>query len=382
MEEGTKLDAGLSVRAKAIANFEEKLAKFIELIANKPKYSRNTRQYLLNEAASTSEFPILFGTVLERTLLSQYQMAKPDYRAYIKTGTQRDFRPVDVIGMYGLQGPLKTVAAGSEYKEDAQIGSGKLPQIILAKYGRKFGLAWEIVINDDLGAFSDIAQRLANAAIRTEYRLATGLFATGTGPNTGLFGAALTHPIDGTAVANLNTATAFGVDNLGVVCNKLRRQKDSDGEPILIDGFDVVVPPALEVALWQALNPAAIVAAGGDSTAGAKMQTKTSANVVVQNLNIVGHVNPYLPILDASGNADKTWYVFANLASGYAAKVNFLAGHENPELVMKASDKQTMAGGAVDALEGDFETDSLSYRVRHIAGGNIADPRMAQASIG
>jgi hypothetical protein len=59
-------------------------------------------------------------------------------------------------------------------------------------------MGWEIVINDDLGAFSDTAERLSNAAIRTEYREATKLIAAAAGGgHASLFGAPIAHPVDG-----------------------------------------------------------------------------------------------------------------------------------------------------------------------------------------
>ena len=50
------------------------------------------------------------------------------------------------------------------YMGDANLTDAKI-QFLLNKYGREFGLAWEALINDDLGAFADIAERFATAAI-------------------------------------------------------------------------------------------------------------------------------------------------------------------------------------------------------------------------
>lgn len=377
-EEAEKLEAGIRARSRRIESFDEKYLKFLELVTNKAGMRSHVRAYALKEAEGTSDFPILFGTVLERQLLAKYTIANVDWRSYIATGTQSDFRPTDAIGIFGLQGQLTTVRERGEYKQDEVLGEGKV-SITLQKFGAIFGLGWEALINDDLGAFNDVANRLNNRTIRTEYFQATSLFVAAAGPHTGLFGAPIVHPIDGANVTNKGTL-AFSVDNLGAVCNSMRRQKDSDGEPIIIDGFHVVVPPALEIELWKALNPAALIATGVGNAAA----KSTSANVVVQNLNITGHVNPYLPIIDTSGSADKTWYVFATQGgmAPQACKMNFLRGHESPELVMKAPDKVTMTGGTTNPLEGNFAEDAMWWRVRHVMGGNRIDPRLAFAQVG
>jgi hypothetical protein len=379
---GDRLQAdGVAIREVAKrggSKFEESLDRFIGLITNKPGFSRAKRRYLLSEAETTSDFPILFGTVIDRQLLARYKSAADGaWRKYIKTGTQMDFRPADAIGVYGLEGGLNEVKEKSEYKSDATLGDGKV-SITLKKYGRTFPLSWESLINDDLGAFNDNADRLAKAALRTEYRVATSLFASAAGPNTSLYGATITHPVDGKAITNLFTTKPLTIDNLGIGMTKLRHQVDSDSEPILIDGFVLVVPPALEVTALQALNKAALIAAGGDSTAATKLQFRTSANVVA-NMNITLEVNPYLPIIDTSGNADTTWYLFATLSNGAAVKVNFLQGHEAPELCMKAPNKVMLGGGSANPLEGDFESDAVMWRVRHILGGKQTDPRMSAA---
>jgi hypothetical protein len=395
MEEGDKLEPSLGDNRKRISNFNEKLVKFVELVANKAGMASHKRTYLLKEAEQTSDFPFLFGTVLERQLYAKYKMAKSDWRAYIKTGTQNDFRPSWLIGVNGLQGSLAQVGMRGEYKQDANLTDGKV-QISLNKFGREFPLAWEAIINDDLSALSDVAERFANAATRTENRQATGTFIQAAGPHTSLFGTALVHPItkqvvnnkfssankvnvvgpDGTVTA---TTPAFNINTLAAAASVMRRFVDVDGEPVEFDGFELVVPPALEVPMLQALNPANIIQSGGDATAGVKAQIRSSSNTAAQ-MNITGHVNPLLPILDTSGNGNSTWYLFASLSNGgYAARLNFLKGHETPEICMKNPNKVSLGGGAVSPMEGDYESDSLRWRIRHIMGGTQVDPLYAAA---
>jgi hypothetical protein len=381
LEEGDKLESSLQDVTKRIPDFNRKLDGFIKLIANESGMASHKRAYLLKEAEGTSDFPLLFGTVLERSLYAKYKADPGDWRSYIKTGTQNDFRPQDILGVYGLGNGLSVVAPRGEYKHDANLGEGKV-SISLSKYGREFGLSWETIINDDLGAFSDIAERFALAALRTEYRLATSLIAGASGPHASLFGATITHPIDGKAITNKFTNSTFGIDKLGVAAAAMRRFVDADDEPVIFDGFELVVPPALEIPAMQALNPAAIIQSAGDATSGKAAIIRSSANSVPQ-LNITLHVNPYLPILDTSGNVDKTWYLFGKLSNaGYAARINFLRGHEAPEICLKNPNKISLGGGAMSPLEGDFDSDSIMWRLRHIMGGKQVDPRYAAAFIG
>ena len=52
-----------------------------------------------------------------------------------------------------------------------------------------------------------------------------------------------------------------------------------------------------------------------------------------------------------------------------------LAGHERPEICMKASNKVSVGGGDVGPMTGDFETDNIFYRVRDVFGCNRLDWR-------
>ena len=155
----------------------------------------------------------------------------------------------------------------------------------------------------------------------------------------------------------------------------MSNQRDYDNEPIAIDGFDVVIPPDKWKAALEATSPAALIATGLSAT-NAK-ERDTSANVTAM-LPITLHVNPYLPIIDTT-HGTTAWYVFAKLSNGAAVQMNFLRGHESPELCMKNSDKLSLGGGPISAMEGDFQNDSAYWRVRHIMGGAVIDPRFAYA---
>ncbi len=69
---------------------------------------------------------------------------------------------------------------------------------------------------------------------------------------------------------------------------------------------------------------------------------------------------------------------------------SFLSGHESPEMFMKASNAIPISQNSMGAsgagmsspMDGDFDTDSILYKVRHILGGTLLDPLMGVASTG
>lgn len=376
IEEGTRLDASVSDRARNIANFEEKYTAFLNLITNAAGMPSHRRQYLMKEAETTSDFPNLFGTVLERSLLMKYKIKSPDWRNYIKVGGQNDFRSANLLATYGLGSAMTEVKERGEYQSD-KVQDGKF-SIALKKYGRRFDLSWEALVNDDLGAFSDLSSQLVRAAQATEQIQAVKAFVSTGGPNSTLFGTSFAHPIDGVTMTNKGTTSltgdAAGADAIGAVVTAMRNNKDYDGNPISITRFHLVVPPELEIKALKALSSAALIAIG----VGASAAAQTSENVIAK-LPITLHVNEYLSSVDTT-HGTTTWYMFADPNDdGAAAQLNFLRGHETPELVQRVSDKQAVGGGLVSPLEGDFTSDSMAWRIRHILGATQLDPRFAYA---
>ena len=378
--EGFKHEAG---RAKQIANFNEKLANFIGLIGNVSGMSQHKRRYLMKEAETTSDFPVLFGTVLERVLRQKYSLQQPDWKKYIKVGTQNDFRTAWDMATYGNRATLNVVKERGEYQE-RKLQDGKFT-INLQKFGAKFGLSWETIINDDLGAFSDIASDLALSASLTEAFQATSLFAGSSGPNSTLYGASFAHPIDGVTVTNKYTTNTLAGTSLLTAITRLKSQKDYDGNPIMFNRIILVTPIALEATAMQLLSNNLLIATALSSTSasvadGPNQIGSTSENILTK-YPITAVTNPWLDIIDTTAGT-KTWYLFGDPANGDAIKMNFLRGHENPEVVQKMSDKISLGGAPISPLEGDFDSDSIEWRVRHILGGTQTDPRYTQANVG
>lgn len=372
MKENERFDDSMGRRGKGIENFNEKLKDFIDLIGNRRGMTSNKRRYLMKEAEGTTDFPILFGTVLERTLRAKYALVNQDWRKITKVGTQNDFRNSWDMALYGNRQTLPVVKERGEYK-DGQLGDGKFV-IALQKFGRKFSLSWEAVINDDLGAFSDIAQDLSLAAGNSEAKYATQLYSGSAGPNTTLFQTAAAHPIDGQQFTNLGSLPLTG-DNIAKTVTLMKSQKDYDGNPILFNRFILVTPVNKEYAALQALSTNLLIATALGSTSAAA--TQTSENVIAK-YPITVVTNPWLDILGGS-TATTAWYLFGDPSDGDAIKLNFLRGHENPEIVQKMTDKISLGGAPISPLEGDFDSDSVIWRVRHVFGGVQTDPRYAFA---
>lgn len=346
---------------------EAKLTEALRLIRNDRSMSRYAHQHALHEAITTSDFPTLFGVLVQQDMLAKYQITVAEWRAYCKRGTLPNFNIATKHKVYGQDELLPQVAEKAPYLA-VQSGTGHYHGQ-LAKYGRMFDISWESVINDSMGAFADIADRFSNAVIRTEARHVTELFASAAGPNVGLYGAPIAD-VDGQNVTNLGVLP-LTPNNISATLALMAAQTDPNGEPISVRGVHLVCPLTLEdTAIAATQSPLLQQIAGAVAL--------PVMNVIAKK-GIQVHPDPFLQVVDATATDDTTWYMFAEPSQGAAIEMDYFAGAEQPEICMKASDKVSMGGGSISPFDGDFDSDNVKYRVRCVHAGWRLDPRYTYA---
>lgn len=350
---------------------EAAVAKLIDLLANKSRMPSHRHEYLLKEVITTSDFPTLFGVAVDREMLAAWKAVYGDWRSYTKVSRLPNFNWHERHKVYGNDNLLPEVVEKGEYLVGTE-GTGCY-FLQLKKYGRQFDISWEAVINDSMGAFSDMASRFATAAQRSLARGVTSLYSSAAGPNVNLFGAPILD-VDGQNVTNIG-ALALNIVNLETTLSLMAAQTDPNGEPISVRGVHLVVPTSLELTARSILTSAL-----KQEIAGAVALPTTN---ILPQLGLKLHVDPYLEVVDLV-DPTATWYLFADPSQGAAIEMGFLSGYEDPEVCMKASDKIALGGGGglLNAFSGDFATDNVFYRVRMIFGGTQLDPRYAYAQIG
>lgn len=318
----------------------------------------------LQESLTTSDFPILLGQSYQRELLSEYQGITPVWNSFARRATVRDFRKQTLVDILGGRAGLDKVKEAAEYPA-RKLTEAKY-EFKVDKYGARIPLTWEMLVNDDLGAFDDLGSRLATAARETEERLALlPLF------NAGLTG--LNSTFFPTGFSGTDYLTA---DSLEAALLAISTRTDSDNRPIVINGGVLMVPPALEMTARRILNASQIRRDNGDGT------TSIEPNYLANALTLV--VNPWLPIVGAKNtNINSTWFVLpAPTAPRPALAVGFLRGNETPDLRVKADTGNSVGGGAISPEDGSFDDDTIQYRVRHVTGSTALINSAVFASTG
>lgn len=335
-------------------------------------YTGRRPDWHLREALTTSDFPLLFGDLLYRQMLGNYMPFPVSYPNWTRIVEVNDFRKMNLYTIDGGTAALTTQVKEQAPYPEVTFVEGRY-QLQVAKYGRRYGISWEMVVNDDMNAFTQRPLLMAQGARRGEEYLATQLAFDANGPHASFFTSGNKNIVTSNPVLSIAALqTAFGI---------LMAQTDVEGSPISINAVTLVVPPALQITAENILNAIQIRIAESGGTSNQLMYVN---NWMKSKLTLA--VDPYIPTVVTTGTRGNTsWLLVADpndMNMRPAFTFGFLRGYRQPQLFVKDPDQRMLGGGAADALEGDFENDSIAYKLRHVFGGVACDPKMAVGSNG
>jgi hypothetical protein len=280
---------------------------------------------------STSDFPLILGDSIGRTLRESYRAAPSGLKLLARKKTARDFRLQHRLQL--SEGPkLLPVGEGGEFKSGSLAEAKESYK--LNTWGRIITISRQAIVNDDLGAFVDLARRLGQAAAATEAQILVDLLISNTanGP-TMSDSKTLFHADHGNKAAS---GTAISVSSLSLARTALRKQVGLSGEAIDIAPRYLLVGPDKETEAEQiltVLNPAA-----------------------------AADTNPFAGKLALAVDARLTgtrWYVSADPATVDGLEYAYLEGEEGVAIETKAG----------------FEVDGVQTKARVDFGAGFVDWR-------
>jgi phage major head subunit gpT-like protein len=285
---------------------------------------------------TTSDFPILLGGGVTRTLRDAYAQAPQTWRPLGQMTTVPDFRAT-------TRAALGDISALEEVKEHGEYKYGKLEEegapIRVTKFGKIIAITWEAVINDDLGALTRIPRAYGLAAAETESNLVWNLI--------------LSNPnfTDGTAIfvaGHGNLAASGGAINtttLGAARAAMRKQKSKAGAFLNVEPRYLVVGPDKELEAFQFTSSQYVPAKNSDINDG----RNTSLVVIVD-----GRIT------------SNQWYLFTEAGLIDTFEYAYLEGEP---------------GVFTETREG-FEVDGMEIKARLVFGAAWIDYRGAYKNPG
>ncbi|MGE8331422.1 MAG: prohead protease/major capsid protein fusion protein [Paraburkholderia nemoris] len=191
---------------------------------------------------TTSDLPIVFGNVINRTLRDAYSAAPRSFTSWARQGSLTDFRPATRVMVDGAL-KLEKINETGEYKYGRLTDSGEVIQ--LGSYGKIINFTRQMIINDDLSALQRVPLYFGRAAANLEsdvtYAALTGNAVMSDG-----------KPLFHAAHANVGAAGPIGIDTLTAGRTAMRVQKaPGDGTPLNGAPKFLIVPAALETIAGQ-----------------------------------------------------------------------------------------------------------------------------------
>ncbi len=266
---------------------------------------------------TTSDFPIILGDTVGRTLRDAYQTAPSGIRRLGRQTSAKDFRSINKL-MLGEAPMLEKLNEHGEIKAGTMTEAKEAYKV--ETWARKIGITRQVLVNDDLGAFSDLARRMGQAAAETEARILVNLLESNSGNGPKMDDTkALFHADHGNKAG---TGAVISDITLSAARLALRTQKGLSGQPVRVTPKYLLVPPALETTAekWLATVAAAKAA---------------DVNPFSGSLSLV--VEPRL----ASATR---WYITADPSEIDGLEFAYLAGGEGPQVESKS-------GWDVDGVE-------------------------------
>jgi ATP-dependent Clp endopeptidase proteolytic subunit ClpP len=260
---------------------------------------------------SSSDFGTALGNIAQRSMMRGYTELDETFEVWTGRGILSDFRPASRVDV-GLFPGLDKVEEGSEYKYGTFGDTGT--SVILATYGKLFAITRQAIINDDMGVFTRVPDRMGRAAKRTIGNL---VYAILNGNPTMQDGTALFHANHGNLAS---VAAAPSVASLGAARVAMMRQADLGGitTGVGIRPAYAILPPELEDAfnvVTKAIYDPTIAAASQATT---PMRPNPVANFAQ-------------PVVDGrlSGTS---WFLAANPGQVDTIEVDYLDGNDQPFL--------------------------------------------------
>lgn len=328
----------------------------------------------IQESMSTSDFPTALKAITNIAFLQQYQQITPVYTQYTTSYDVNNLRPQSFYSLFpdfsnlpasvdgvpnikAFPGGLPLVPELTEYPTFSFAASST--SFGVQKFGARVNFSFEMLLNDEWGVLETLPTQLAQLARNQEDIVAIEALVSPTGPNTTFF-----NNGNGNLI---NTTNGFASNNPALSVDALVnamatiRGRNYNGNPVTVQRFALMVPPALAALATRLLGVTSF-----------QITDVTNGVYDIPNpiTDVTLIVNPWIPLVDVSANVNKTWYLLPLASAGIRPAVVFskIRGRGEPELRIAAATGNYLGGGEVPGREGSFLNDDIQFRVRHFVG--------------
>jgi len=303
------------------------IQEFCELACGQqlPRYRRDASGWL-QAAFSTASLPNILSNIANKMLLEGYNYVEDAWRKIARVASVNDFKEHT---RYRMTGSFEFQRVGP----DGELKHGKLGEQTFSQradtHGIMFALTRQMIINDDMGAFTDIPRQIGMGAAEAIADAVWGLWLSN---RTQADGKAFFHA-DHKNYAD-GADTALGVDSLTAAEVTFSEQTKPNGRPLGIPASILLVPTALKVPAELLMKSVSL----NETTTANK--GKAAANPHLGKYEVVSSV--YLSSAAFTGSSSKVWYLLSDPNRLPAIEVAFLNGVDRPTVEKTDADFNTL----------------------------------------
>jgi len=276
-------------------------ASLIDIAKRVTDTSSYDRQEIASRAMVSADFPLLLVSSGNRVLEQAYEEQNGSYQSWVKEVDVDDFKNQTDITL-GDSGRLSKLKENGELKEK-QLGEAS-EDWKLESFGAEFTLTRQMIINDDLSAFTNILGEFGTMAKRTANGIVYDLLQSKNdhASYTMKDGVAIFHA-DHNNLAG--TGAALSATTLEAARTKMMRQKSTDGKNALN-----ILPKYLIVATEQEITARTLLSS----------MASTEANT---NAGVINPFYNMMTIIVDAELAAGAWYIAGDRRT---IKAGYLAG--------------------------------------------------------
>ena len=282
---------------------------------------------------STSDFPEVLSAVTNKTLRQAYDIYPRTFVPFCRQVLATDFKAMNRVQI-GEAPQLLKVGEGGEFKRGSIAESKESYR--LDTYGRVVGITRQVLINDDLDAFTRIPAMYGTAIATLESDVVWAVFTANAAMADGV---ALFHATHKNLAA---TGAALTVAAIAEGRTAMAKQTGLDKKTVLnIRPSYLVIPAALELTAEQLIAQ--------------NLMPARTADVVPQSIRTLTPISE--PRLDSISTS--TWYLIANPAQIDTIEYAYLEGQQGAYI-------ETRNGFDIDGVEIkcrlDFGAKAIDWR--------------------
>ena len=279
-----------------------------------------------------TDFPFILANVANKTLRAAYEAAPQTFKPFCRPTTNPDFKNIARTQL-GDAPSLDMINEGGEFKRG--FVSDAREQYALATYGKVVPVSRQVIINDDLSAFTRLPEMFGRAAADLESDTVWGIITANA--NMGDGNALFSAPHGNLA----GTGAVMSVTTLGAARQAMRQQKGLNGRYINVQPKFLLVPSAQETLAQQYVTQTNII-----------YTKSTDYNPFANLLQVLAE-----PRLDATSTI--SWYTAADPGQIDTIEYCYLEGQEGVYL-------ENRVGFDIDGVELkarlDFAAKALDWR--------------------